>query len=161
MKDGDFSDGIYWILDAVNYQLGGGYDVSSGINYKNDVFETRNFWSDADEDCDCGYDDWESKIDEEVMKRIGDLPFPSDQTKSFEWWRNYRREFVNVSQGEERSHETECIVLRPQFQHFASGLKVTWYKRVGRSTKSNQGMKTLDWFKVVVECLESVRNDAP
>lgn len=103
MRDEDFSDGIYWLLDAVNYKLGGGYDFSCGIDYRNDTFETFNLWA----HCDDEEDDWDG------------------------WG----------------------------FHHFESGLKVSWYKRVGRSTKSNTGVKTLDWYRIVIDCLESVRDD--
>lgn len=103
MKDSDFADGIYQILSAIDYVKGGGYDISTGIDYKNDVFETHSFWAHAD-------DDWE--------------------------------------EGEDY----------PGFLHYASGLRVDWYKRVGRSTESSKAMKSLDWFKIVVECLESIRD---
>ena len=119
MKDNDFAGGIYWILDATNYRLGGGYDFSKGIDYTNDVFETQAFWAHFEDQCRCGVGSWD------------DVHHP--QT-------------------------SECGYT-PGFCHFESGLEVNWYKRVGRSTESNKSMKTLDWFKIVVECLESVRDD--
>lgn len=119
MKDNEFADGIYWILDAINYKLGGGYDFSTGIDYTNDVFETQAFRAYFEDPCRCGVGPWE------------DVPHP--QT-------------------------SECGYT-PGFCHFESGLEVNWYERVGRFTESNKSMKTLDWFKIVVECLESVRDD--
>lgn len=100
MNNEDFGEGIYWILHAINYDLGGGYDFSCGIDYKNDVFETTYFWGHCDDE------DWDD---------VG-------------------------------------------FRHFASGLEVTWYKRVGRSTTSNKSLKTLEWFEIVTECLKSIRD---
>lgn len=101
LENEDLADGIYNILNAVDWKLGGGYDVSTGIDYRNDVFESFGFWGHCEED------DWDGTC----------------------------------------------------FHHFESGLKVEWYKRVGRSTESNQSVKPIDWNKIVIECLESVRDD--
>ncbi len=67
-------------------------------------------------------------------------------------------EHGNVTQGETREHSDDCELNLPGFYHYESGLTVEWYKRVGRSAESKKSMKSLDWFKVVVECLESVRD---
>lgn len=160
MKDTDFADGIYWILDAINYRLGGNYDHSTGIDYRNGVFETRSFWAHCDS-CDCGADDREAEVDEQVhalMERHGPEPMITDPGWT-EWYRLYQMEYGNVTQGEDIGHTKDCIAVQPQFRHYASGLEVEWYKRVGRSTESNISMKTLDWYKIVVECIESVRDD--
>ena len=157
MNDQDFADGIYWILDAVNFKLGGGYDVSTGIDYKNNVFETASYWNHC-ENCTCGFEDWAHEVDAQVMERMKRYPGSEEDELDSEWWRLYNMEHVNVVQGEERSHAEDCDLNRPGFYHYDSGLKVEWYKRVGRSTESNMNMKTLDWYKVVVECLESVRD---
>jgi len=101
MRDEDYADGIYNILKAVDYKLGGGYDFSTGIDYRNPVFQTQSFWAHADDE-----------------------------------------DYVT-----------------PGFQHFSSGLAVDWYKRVGRSTESNKNLTALEWYKIVVECIESVRDD--
>jgi len=119
MRDGDFAGGLYWILHAINYKLGGGYDFETGIDYTNDVFETQAFWAHCEDPCLCGVGPWED---------------------------------------EEHPESSECGYV-PGFHHFESGLKIDWYKRCGRSTESNKSMKTLDWFNIVVECLESVRDD--
>lgn len=156
MKDRDFADGIYGILDAINFKLGGGYDFSCGIDYKNDVFETKNFW--AHSECNCSYDTWQWDMGEAVEKEMQAYEGKVDKY-SAEWWRLYKMEWANVTQGKDPGHDDSCASSEWYFEHFASGLKVSWYKRVGRSTKSNTSMKTLDWYKIVVECLESVRDD--
>lgn len=157
MKNEDFADGIYWILHAINHVEGGGYDISTGIDYKNDVFETHSFWAHCD-NCTCGFEDWAWKVDAEVMERMKKYPGSEEDDPDSEWWRLYNMEHGNVTQGEQRSHSDDCELNLPGFYHYDSGLKVEWYKRVGRSTESNKSMKSLDWFKVVVECLESVRD---
>lgn len=157
MENEDFAEGIYNILSAINYINGGGYDFSTGIDYRNSVFETHSFW--GNDDCTCGFEEWSWRIDAEVMERMKQYPGSEEDELDSEWWRLYNMERGNVTQGEERSHEDTCALELPGFHHFDSGLKVSWYKRVGRSTESNKSMKTLDWYKLVVECLESVRDD--
>lgn len=190
MKDEDFADGIYWILHAVNYDLGGGYDTSTGIDYKNDVFETWGFWGHCD--CTCTYEtrewdwseqnphgqdcyqslirelgftySWESEkanqdqINEEAIKQacsaLGiDPSAPGSHVHctcgNTERW---------IAWQEEATHDEDCSIRDYGFYHYESGLKVSWYKRVGRSTESSRGMKTLEWFRIVAECIESVRD---
>jgi hypothetical protein len=72
------------------------------------------------------------------------------ETFPFQW--DYLHE-----DGEECRCEEDCPDEKPNFRHFSSGLEVSWYKRVGRSTESNKSMKTLDWYRIVVECLESLK----
>ena len=120
------------------------------------MFETRDFWAHADDECDCGRSQWEDEISAAVDERMKRYDLTSVDS---EWWRLYRMEWGNVTQGEERYHSASCIILIPQFRHFGSGLEVTWYKRVGRSTESNMSITALDWHKIVVECIESVRDD--
>lgn len=153
MRDEDFADGIYWVLDAINYTKGGGYDFSCGIDYRNDVFETFNFWSHCE--CSCSYQKWEWDTDAAVEREMEKYDLPA---KDSEYWRLWYMEWGNVTQGQEPDHDEDCTLEDVGFRHFASGLEVSWYKRVGRSTKSNKSLKTLDWYKIVVECLESVRD---
>jgi hypothetical protein len=86
---------------------------------------------------------------------------PQNEDGAFdsEWWRLYEMEYGNVTQGVEAEHDYGCSLEDVGFRHFESGLEVSWYKRVGRSTESNKSMKTLEWYKTLVECLESVRDD--
>lgn len=155
MKDADFADGIYSILDAINYKLGGEYYSSAGIDYHNDVFETFSFWNHCE--CTCSLEKWEWDMGERTMSQMKKYPDVDEHSK--EWWDLYQMEYGNVTQGEVRDHDPDCNLEDVGFRHFGSGLEVSWYKRVGRSTKSNNSMKTLDWYRVVTECLESVRDD--
>ena len=156
MKGDDFADGIYWLLHAINYKTGGRYDFSCGIDYKNEVFETKSFWEHSE--CECSYQNWQWDMDELTRERMKQYGEKGEDTLNTEWWRLYRMEWGNVTQGRDPGHDADCALTDWHFKHFASGLEVSWYKRVGRSTKSNKSLKTLDWFKVMVECLESVRD---
>lgn len=195
MKDEDFTDGIYWILHAIDYKLGGGYDVSTGIDYRNDVFETFGYWGHCE--CSCTYEarerDWEDDnphsggcyqalirslgfgyswdtgrdaLEQDVLNREACQQAcdalgidPEEAGLYVHCTCGRQEEYVKWRQA--AVHDPECSLREYGFRHFESGLEVGWYKRVGRSTESNKSMKTLDWFKIVVECLESVRDDAP
>lgn len=156
MKNDDFADGIYEILKAVDYVSGGGYDFSCGIDYKNDVFQTWNFWQHAE--CSCPREKWEWQVDSELQElmasKYADIPEGSS-----DWWRYYNMEFGNVTQGTIPAHESDCLLEDVGFKHFESGLEVSWYKRVGRDTKSNIPLPSLSWYQIVVECLESLKRD--
>lgn len=157
MENDDFAEGVYNILSAINYIKGGGHDFSTGIDYRNEVFETHSFWAHCDT-CTCGFEEWSEVIDSAVMERMKKYPGSEEDELDSEWWRLYNMEYGNVTQGELRTHDDSCGLNLPGFHHFETGLSIRWYKRVGRSTESNKGMKTLEWYKLVVECLESVRD---
>ena len=193
MKDVDFADGIYWILDAINDKLGGGYDSSAGIDYRNDVFETFSFWNHCE--CTCSYGtremDWEEgnphgdDCYQTLIRTLG-FGYSYETGRTHEEQKAINNEATHqacVSLGvnpdapgryvhctcnrddryvdwrRSAKHDPDCKLEDVGFRHFGSGLEVSWYKRVGRSTESNNSMKTLDWFRVVTECLESVRDD--
>lgn len=44
-------------------------------------------------------------------------------------------------------------------EHPGSGLKVKWYKRIGRDTESNMSMAMTQWYTIVLECLNSLKED--
>lgn len=50
-------------------------------------------------------------------------------------------------------HEDECP---PNFEHLSSGLKINWYKHIGRGTTANLEIQRSVWRKIIDECLESV-----
>ena len=47
------------------------------------------------------------------------------------------------------------------FRHKESGFKLAWYKRIGRSSEVVGDIypRTLPWYRIVTECLESIRDD--
>lgn len=59
----------------------------------------------------------------------------------------------------QQENKHTCGMEDPLFLHKPTGLTVSWYKRIGRDTKSNMDMKVLDWYRTVIECIESVRDD--
>lgn len=195
MKDADFADGIYWILSAVDWRLGGGHDTSTGIDYRNSVFETFSFWAHAE--CNCTYEtrerDWEeghphsTECYQSLIRDLGSgYSWETGEEHGYQEKKNEEAisqarsllgidphtpgSYVHCTCGRqerylewvgEATHDANCAIEDVHFRHFESGLEVKWYKRVGRSTESNKDMKILDWHKIIVECLESVRDEEP
>ena len=161
MEGVDFADGIYHLMEAVSYKLGGGYDPSSGIDYRNEVFESRNFWMHSE--CGCHVESAEWDLEEAIDARLSQegVTEPSvawDHPDMKAYWKRRYEARDDLAPNYNLTHT--CEIDEPQFRHFASGLEVRWYKRVGRSTESNMSVKALDWYKMLVECIESVRDDA-
>ena len=162
MEGVDFAEGIYHLMAAVGYKLGGGYDPSSGIDYRNDVFESRNFWMHSECHCHVESAEWdlaeaiEARLSEEGVTEPRAVEWTHPEMQSY--WRRYDEVRAELPPGYNLEHT--CGIDEPEFRHFASGLEVRWYKRVGRSTESNMSVKALDWYKMLVECIESVRDDA-
>lgn len=155
MKGDDYTEGIYWIMRAITHREGVGDDARAGIEYHNDVFESFNFWNHCE--CDCAQSMWEWDVDDQVAERM--KAYPDVEKWGPEWNRLYQMELKNVTQGSEGpGHSSDCSLRDYGFKHFASGLEVEWYKHIGRSTESNLSLTALDWYKIVVECIESVRD---
>ena len=52
-----------------------------------------------------------------------------------------------------------CPLVRPNFHHYRSGLKVWWYKYMGRSEESNMELGFREWATIVFECLDSIKEE--
>lgn len=52
-----------------------------------------------------------------------------------------------------------CPLVRPNFHHYKSGLKVWWYKYMGRSEESNMELGFREWSTIVLECLDSIKGE--
>lgn len=185
MKDEEFAGGIADILAGVDKVLSGKTDLghTSGIDYRNDVFETRNFW--AHSECQCDFEslewDWEKQNDHAAdcyQSRLKELGFNRatpggwerkeaicdqvcrefgiDPTEPGQYVHCTCDYYTRYKQFRDENKHT-CEIDEPNFRHYASGLEVWWYKRVGRSTESNIGMTALEWYRIVVECLESLK----
>lgn len=51
-------------------------------------------------------------------------------------------------------HKETCATVLPNFHHKPTGLKVSWYKYIGRGMSANQE-KPENWHKLIAECIES------
>lgn len=63
----------------------------------------------------------------------------------------------------ENGDNPDCRMCQglPGFTHFRTNYRVEWYKRIGRSMEQigDEKLGYIEYFKMIVECLESVKND--
>lgn len=53
-------------------------------------------------------------------------------------------------------HAEDCPIVLPNFHHKPSGLKVEWYKWIGRSMEFNQQPTSPEWGRILEECYASL-----
>lgn len=53
----------------------------------------------------------------------------------------------------EGDHEEECP---PNFEHYSSGVKITWYKHANRGVRASQDLTRTAWKRILEDCLESI-----
>ncbi|WP_114944423.1 hypothetical protein [Microvirga calopogonii] len=56
-------------------------------------------------------------------------------------------------------HSDDCALMLPNFEHFPSGLKVTWYKYALRGAFSNQELSDGEFNGIFASCLDSLGPD--
>ena len=54
------------------------------------------------------------------------------------------------------AHADECEVDKPNFYHYASGIKVEWYKYIGRSMDYDQDISVETWVNIFKESIDSI-----
>lgn len=58
--------------------------------------------------------------------------------------------------GYPNGHKNDCCTVLPNFKH-KSGFEVQWYKYCGRGMSMNKPIDANEFFKIIDECIESVR----
>ena len=159
--------------------LGGEYGY--GQEFQNDVFEMFPFfWG----DCGCGHEDAEGAWADahphadscyqcELERRTDAAGDGSPGVSSIanllaeEWGLpelgcavhcTCGRDAVYAAWLAEHAHDPRCGVARPNFAHVGSGLRVSWYKYIGRSMTCNQPVTKQAWATILEECRASVRD---
>lgn len=54
------------------------------------------------------------------------------------------------------SHADHCEMDKPNFYHYASGIKVEWYKYIGRDMEYDEDIPIETWVNVFKECINSI-----
>lgn len=178
LQDEDFSDGLYHIAQVADYLLGGGHDPGCGVDYKNDTFTMYGFW--AHSECNCTkaeeeMNDWYGSVKDHLPDcyyvAVNEIPMRDHDAAvalAREWnlpqvgcrihctcgFREARMEW-----DANRPHDEDCADREWFFEHPGAGLKVKWYKRIGRSTESNESLTMTQWYTIVLECLNSLKED--
>lgn len=60
----------------------------------------------------------------------------------------------------EHDHDPKCGVVRPNFLHKKSGVRVDWYKYIGRSMEAPD-VDRVEWQRIMDEALDSVPESIP
>lgn len=60
--------------------------------------------------------------------------------------------------GDNQGHEAGCP---PNFEHYRTGLRVEWYKYVGRGMACNMATTAGQWADIVAECIAAVKEWKP
>ena len=55
-------------------------------------------------------------------------------------------------------HDPACGVARPNFLHKRTGLRIDWYKWIGRDMEFSRKVGAQEWRRIFDECVESVRS---
>jgi hypothetical protein len=53
-------------------------------------------------------------------------------------------------------HAETCPTMRPNFLHKNSGLRIDWYKWIGRDTKPSRDVAPAEWRAIFDECVASI-----
>lgn len=54
-------------------------------------------------------------------------------------------------------HVEGCDGGRPNFLHYASGLRVDWYKYIGRGMELSKEVTAVEWASILEDCFDSLR----
>lgn len=164
--------------DQVHGLFGGEYGY--GQDFVNEVFEMHPF--DWDGDCDCGAEGAIAQWDDEhdhcagcyylyaTKITISDLGIEgwSKQLHDLaeQWGLPEQGSACHCTCGWNKAYQATrdlhpckptCRSLIPNFHHFASGVKVEWYKYIGRGTEINKEITAPEWNEIINECFESIQ----
>lgn len=73
-----------------------------------------------------------------------------------EWSNKFLNDFHKTNVDQPYYHAPTCLVEKPNFIHFKSGLEIRWYKWIGRDTEINQDLTIKEWNQIYQECLNSL-----
>lgn len=182
-----YDDGLYEISSQIILKTEGpealkGALPSYGEEFKNDVFEMHpEYW---DGDCICGWESraWDFKQanphaggcyqtelwglgipdivgDDKRDAALADLcgKYGLDPYYGSMAHCTCDADAVYAAWVAENPHPETCPLVRPNFHHYRSGLKVWWYKYMGRSEESNMELGFREWSTIVFECLDSIK----
>lgn len=156
-SDDEISEGLRSLVKALHKRgedlvrgfLGGEYGY--GCHFENDTFSMFPFyWG----DCTCGYLEREEKWSNEHPHK-NDCPW-SD-------WENVEPGKLRCLCGHDKTwkawfqadggHTENCLLEKPNFFHKKSGLKIRWYKYIGRDMEIDGES---DFREILSDCLRSI-----
>ena len=155
-----------------------GGEFGYGQDYENAVFAMRPYyWG----ECDCGYDGFEwpekhigcyqneydalpkdkkeswskdRKLTKALCKKYG-LSYPDGSAVHCTCDYHRRVQAWHDGIGYPTGHKDTCATVLPNFHHKPSGLKISWYKYIGRGMSANTERPD-NWNEIMAECDKSV-----
>ena len=126
--------------------LGG--EFGYGAPYENDTFEMHPFWWG---DCDCGHEtaeyDWDAANPHQPACEF-DMTYRCTCSHSADW----------KAWAATHDHDPKCGVARPNFLHKASGIRVDWYKYIGRGMEFEPVSRNV-WDAALKACTDSIHRN--
>ncbi len=99
----------------------------------------------------------ENKIRKKYCKQFG-LTFPLGCAVHCTCTHNKRYDdWFNKNKKGKGWHADDCLLEKPNFKHFASGLEVRWYKWIGRNMEYTNEISDDEWQKIYNQCLQSIK----
>ncbi|WP_159601619.1 helix-turn-helix domain-containing protein [Agromyces humi] len=149
-----------------------------GAEFTNGVFEMHSYSMD---DCDCGHEfrawEWESAhphaehcFQQAIIEKFGDDAWEVDADRLAKFAAEHgitgpgilsactcSHAPLSAAWYATNDHDPACVIVRPNFRHFKSGVEVRWYKRVGRGMKvTGPTLNAAEWLDLVLECVRSI-----
>lgn len=103
-----------------------------GAWHENDVFVMRRYNWDG---CSCGFEEAEWEFSQRD---------PKPTAEECDAWLK------------EHWHLDDCLDVLPNFHHKPTGLKISWYKYIGRGMSSNQKIKYQEFAAIIAQCIASL-----
>lgn len=186
MDDQGYTAGLRTIMGALEASGFEHWSIGRGLDYTGEVFSSRTY---VDPDCNCGQEDKEAawlkgndhdsecfnaRLDKRVQAAGREMydDFDADKLEAAElasemgispehygtictcdYWD--RRKAADLQCNE------ECEINLPNFVHHPSGLKIQWYKRIGRGIEVKNGVDARTWSLILAECLTAAANATP
>lgn len=171
-------------VEIVGGLLGGTYGYGP-LHYRNSVFQMHHFcWCERDDcpwcyGCTCPGDAWHYYVDgkevsweewQNFLWQYLEEHGVTDDTdyvtqKRIEDEAETHRSCVHIPScpyciGEQfKEFGAEAGIPAPNFWHFDSGLKVWWYKYIGRGMETNMEVSDRDIRRIIEECLNSIKEE--
>ena len=169
------------LAEEPGYGLGGHWGY--GTDFENNAFLIHSFcWCEQNDcpwciGCDCSEDAYKYFIDNNevnykewdkfYIENMGDL-----YNDSNEKWDEYKKRADEINKRRTSTHEPDCDYCltggisaekgggngksAPNFWHKSSGLKIWWYKWIGRSMEYNKEITEKEWKIIFDDCVKSI-----
>lgn len=86
------------------------------------------------------------------------IDFQTDEFEAWSFWAHAECYVCDDAWDETEAPEHDCPLKEFNFYHYGTGLKVMWYKRIGRGTSANLDLPPREWYGALMECFDSLED---